>query len=540
MLVSRLSFRSRLALVLCVFNVVIALAASLLLGRQTVRIVQLEQARDMQVIAHLAGSRLDDRLADISARLAMLAALMAPPEADGSAAAIPPRCHCGLAWAALIGPDGRLRQTTNPVATAPVLITRQWFGAGQSGPSILPSTTDFAVFATPVGTPGPGASVLVAGLDAEGLSRTLSGFGADLSPERQVQLLLLRDGAVLAGPPALLRASLPDARLWRVPEAPAVAAAPAPLGRALTWLGDLIDGDAPGAVAGDFSGELASQPWPDGGSYVAGAATLAPASLGSATGWTVVARQSAIAAAAPAMRIQREIFVGAVVLALMFGLAGVLVADRLTAPLRRVVLRVADGIGGGGTELDRIERSLLTLRTRAEDAEDEARRDPLTGLLNRAGIQAALAARAAPRAGLVCFLDLDGFKRVNDELGHAVGDALLRVAAQRLNRCLRREEMVCRLGGDEFVFTVMNRGGSSDLSRRVPDRVLEVLARPYELEGSVVSVSASIGAAPWDGTEAGFAQALDDADSALRGAKQAGKAQVVWHGTPTGMVGVIG
>ena len=539
---SRLSFRTRLAVVLCVFNVLIALAASLLLGRQAVRIVQVEQSRDMQVIAHLAAARMDDRLVDVLARLSMLAALMAPAGEDGRAgatAAIPPHCRCGLAWAALIGPDGRLLQTTDPVATGPVLITRQWFSAGQSGPTILPSKADFAVFATPVGAAGPGASVLVAGLDAQGLSRTLSGFGADLSPERQVQLLLLRDGVVLAGPAALRNTTIPDGSLWSE-HAVTAAAASGPGERLLAWLGSLIDGDSSGAVVGDLGRDAASRNWPDGGSYVAGAATLAPRSLGGAAGWTVVARQSALAAASPAMRIEREIFVGALVLALLFGLAGVLVADRLAAPLRRVVLRVADGIGGGGTELDRIERSLQSLRTRAEDAEDEARRDPLTGLLNRAGIHAALVARATPRAGLVCFLDLDGFKRVNDERGHAIGDALLRVAAQRLNRCLRREELVCRLGGDEFVFTVMNRGGPSELSRRVPDRVLDVLSRPYDLDGMVVSVSVSIGAAPWDGTEAGFAQALDDADAALRGAKQAGKAQVVWHDDPArGVLGAI-
>ncbi len=514
-MLSRFSFRTRLAIVLCVFNVLIAVAASLLIGRQVVHILQVDSSADMEVVAKLAAVRLGDRLTDISARLSMLAALDAAPDGAGpaanAAAAIPPRCRCGLAWAALVGPDGQLRQTSDETAAGAGAMLAPWFHVGQMGPAILPDSADFVVFATPLGAPGLSAWVLLAGLDRSSLNQTLQGFGAELMPTQQVQLLLLREGQVIAGPPGI--GTSPVARATPG----LIEAAPSGLWR------------DPTRGATDSDPAIGAQEWPDGGRYVAGAALLSPAGLGRSQGWTVVARKPAEVAAQPAIHIQRDIIVGALALALLFGAAGVIVADRMAAPLRRVARAVAGASQGGGTELERIERSLKTLRLRVEDAEDEARRDPLTGLLNRAGLQTALTRRATPQPGLVCFLDLDGFKEVNDQLGHAAGDLLLRIAADRLVRCLRREELVSRLGGDEFVFTVLNRGGSSELARTVPSRVLDVLSRPYEMDGISTVVSVSIGTAFWDGTEPSFTSALEQADSALRVAKQSGKAQVVWY-----------
>jgi diguanylate cyclase (GGDEF)-like protein len=159
----------------------------------------------------------------------------------------------------------------------------------------------------------------------------------------------------------------------------------------------------------------------------------------------------------------------------------------------------------------------------------QAFHDPLTGLPNRALIldrveQMLVRARRQGRPAAVMFIDLDGFKDVNDTLGHATGDQLLRAVSTRLTTTLREMDTVGRLGGDEFV--VLTDGGSVDVGPElVAERLLAVLSEPFHLEGGVLhplSISASIGIAIGDRPSAG--ELLRDADIALYQAKAAGKA----------------
>ncbi|GAA3233310.1 cyclic Di-GMP phosphodiesterase RmdA [Pseudonocardia petroleophila] len=150
----------------------------------------------------------------------------------------------------------------------------------------------------------------------------------------------------------------------------------------------------------------------------------------------------------------------------------------------------------------------------------QAQHDPLTGLPNRAVFLDRLDA-ALGRAGDVgvCFVDLDGFKTVNDTLGHTVGDELLRTVAQRLQADLGPDgHLVARMGGDEFV--VLVEGG--DL-RPVATRILEALRRPVALAGREVSVTASVGAVGRaDGGDTA-ADLLAAADTTLLWAKNDGR-----------------
>ena len=156
-----------------------------------------------------------------------------------------------------------------------------------------------------------------------------------------------------------------------------------------------------------------------------------------------------------------------------------------------------------------------------------ARYDPLTGLINRTLFADRLenAVAGARRDGSVValmFLDVDGFKEVNDRHGHHVGDALLRQVAERLVGTVRESDTVARLGGDEF--TVILEGG-----RRVEDagqvatNVLKALAEPYRVGRVDISVTSSIGIAafPLDGETA--AELLKGADIAMYSAKAAGR-----------------
>ncbi|WP_221090927.1 diguanylate cyclase domain-containing protein [Deinococcus aquaedulcis] len=170
----------------------------------------------------------------------------------------------------------------------------------------------------------------------------------------------------------------------------------------------------------------------------------------------------------------------------------------------------------------------------------QASHDPLTGLLNRAQFRAraeALLAQPGQAECAVVFLDLDGFKPVNDTHGHAAGDDLLVQVAGRLRGGLRGADLVARLGGDEFAvfLTRLRHPGDAQL---VATKLLDTLSRPYTLPrtGATVHVSASVGVAvtPQAGPDLGTLQRC--ADEAMYAAKRQGRRQVCLYvpaeGTP--------
>lgn len=126
----------------------------------------------------------------------------------------------------------------------------------------------------------------------------------------------------------------------------------------------------------------------------------------------------------------------------------------------------------------------------------QASHDMLTQLANRAAFLSALkksVQQGKVQPAAVLFLDLDGFKAVNDKHGHGVGDELLCAVARRLERCVRQTDLVARFGGDEF--TVLLREPGAAVPRRVAQALIEALAEPYRLQGLEVKVSASVGVA---------------------------------------------
>ncbi len=155
-----------------------------------------------------------------------------------------------------------------------------------------------------------------------------------------------------------------------------------------------------------------------------------------------------------------------------------------------------------------------------------AHTDALTGLPNRRGLQAELA-NALPRAGSdrllgVYLLDLDGFKAVNDRLGHDAGDELLKLVAERLRAPLRHRDVVARLGGDEFVVMATDLPGD-DEARRLGHKLLDAIAAPFTVRGETCRIGLTVGyaLAPLDGHDAD--SLLKRADAAMYVGKQAGK-----------------
>ncbi|MFY9315147.1 MAG: EAL domain-containing protein [Burkholderiales bacterium] len=170
----------------------------------------------------------------------------------------------------------------------------------------------------------------------------------------------------------------------------------------------------------------------------------------------------------------------------------------------------------------------ITARKQAEERiQYLATRDAITGLPNRVLLadradQAILQAARTRGSLALLFLDLDRFKLVNDSLGHAAGDALLRAVAERLGGTLRRDDTLARLGGDEFVLLwngLKDYGEAAALAQRA----LAILARPFTIEGHTLGVTASIGVSVYPGDGRDFGELLKNADVAANHAKETGR-----------------
>jgi diguanylate cyclase (GGDEF)-like protein len=196
------------------------------------------------------------------------------------------------------------------------------------------------------------------------------------------------------------------------------------------------------------------------------------------------------------------------------------------APSRRPLRGLARKDADPGLELQnlrstnaRLRRELAALKEREAQMLELADRDGLTGLFNRRRMMELLDAAIAEAArqwqcvGLL-FIDLNGFKGINDEYGHAAGDKTLTTVATRIAARVRTADFVCRYGGDEFVVLLPNVPDESAVTR-VADTIRERVALPYSIHGNEEHLSAAIGVSmyPRDGRSA--AELLHRADLAM-------------------------
>lgn len=177
----------------------------------------------------------------------------------------------------------------------------------------------------------------------------------------------------------------------------------------------------------------------------------------------------------------------------------------------------------------RLNRMLISTMTAEREHEFQARHDTLTGLPNRSGLAKALDLHAGSdeqkRLALI-YLDLDGFKAINDTHGHMAGDRLLQLVAARMRATLRSGDVVARIGGDEFV--VLSERAAPEQSLAFGDRLIREISRPYELDDKhvvTIGVSVGIALAPDHGRE--MTSLLAAADGALYQAKSDGKSRCV-------------
>ncbi|MBD1890953.1 CHASE2 domain-containing protein [Coleofasciculus sp. FACHB-SPT9] len=182
-------------------------------------------------------------------------------------------------------------------------------------------------------------------------------------------------------------------------------------------------------------------------------------------------------------------------------------------------------------ELKRTAEELIRSNAELKLSEDQMRHlayhDPLTGLPNRKQfyermVQALEWGSSNNQLFALLFLDLDGFKQVNDTLGHDMGDLLLRMVAQRLTGCLRGSDTVSRLGGDEFTVILPAISRVQDAAR-VAEKTLSTLSQPFILNGQTIFVTVSIGISiyPFNGNTVDTL--IKNADSAMYRAKEQGR-----------------
>lgn len=176
--------------------------------------------------------------------------------------------------------------------------------------------------------------------------------------------------------------------------------------------------------------------------------------------------------------------------------------------------------------LKRLNDQNNELKKLYEQMAKHATHDSLTRLPNRKHFHDRLAETIASaerdkKTFAVLYLDLDGFKSINDALGHAVGDQLIEITARRLERCIRKGDMVARVGGDEFV--VLLRDITSYDVSEVAEKITQSLSEPFTIAVNTLCITTSIGVAtyPQDGTDADAL--IHNADSAMYETKRSGK-----------------
>jgi diguanylate cyclase (GGDEF)-like protein len=454
------------------------------------------------------------------------------------------------AWIGIAEPDGNVLAATGGLLENHDVTARPWFHSGQQDVTasdyhpavmlgkLLPRAPDpwrFVDVAGPIrNEDGSLRGVLAIHLSwawARTLARDL------LTPEQRdmgAEIIVVRsDGVVLLGPDDILEKPISTESLRLA-----------------------LQGKT-GAI---------TERWPDGQTYVTGYSLSGNPRERTTLHWAVLVRQTERAAMASAHQFERRTLWFSLLLAGVLAAIAALLARRIVAPLKSLSAAMEDiaqapeqatpeaipQIGGfhEAQVLSKALRGLIvserrhqtaltemnlhleeTVAARTAELEGLLMRDVLTGLPNRRALMQALPeamARAArlERPCAVLFLDMDGFKQVNDTRGHEEGDELLRQFGTRILNSIRETDMAARLAGDEFVVILEMLNDESDAAAKA-ESLLGQLSRPFILSSGSVQVGASIGVAlqiPSQGQDP--ARLLARADQAMYEAKRKGKSRV--------------
>lgn len=461
------------------------------------------------------------------------------------------------AWIGLAGTDGKVIASTKGLLEGANVSARPWFQTGQQGvrasdyhpakllDKLLPHAPDpwrFVDVATPVfSNDGELFAVLGMHLSWDWARRQARKLLTPALREYGAEILVVRDdGTVMLGPQELVETKIDTVSLRK-------------------------------AQQGD-TGSLREK-WPDGQVYLTGFSQTGQAGNDTTLRWSVLVRQVEDKAMQGAEELKRRMLMWSILLGLVLAGTAALLARRLTQPMNQLgeaIERVTEATAAGKElppipQINGFQEAAMLTRTMRELVRSEEQyrsallamnesleaavaertaelqalllRDVLTGLPNRRALLEALPeamgrAQRVTRPAALLFIDMDGFKAVNDTHGHEEGDELLRQFGARLAQAVRKTDMVARLAGDEFVVVLemlADPADAEDTARKLLERVRE----PFQLRTTEVNVGASIGVAVFAPDDTHDLDAwLARADHAMYAAKRSGKNAVALAAVP--------
>ncbi len=291
--------------------------------------------------------------------------------------------------------------------------------------------------------------------------------------------------------------------------------------------------------------------WPDGKTYLTGYAYGKGYMDYKGLGWTVLVRQPEATALASVTELNRFSVIAAICAAIVFAILGWFVAGQIAKPIRRLTKR-ADRLAAGedvtlpekagfeeirilSRSLNRMVRSLVQKEVELDQMQTIAHYDHLTGLPNRTALenyleQTIVSVDEQQQQLAFLYIDLDGFKKVNDTLGHQAGDHLLQKVAQRLSEIGSEGDITVRLGGDEFLVVLRTqRDQLIAQATAYGENIITNLNRPFVLEYEKVVIGCSIGAAVYPLDSGNPIELMRMADQALYQSKRAGKNRMTFY-----------
>lgn len=535
------SMRSHIALFIAILVSLLCALLGSLISQHSSQQIRQNVGGDLAEVSFAMVGRLDRDMASRASVLRLLGnqqALLAPSDSreirrllDSLQQEMP-----SMSWIGFTDPQGLVLASSNGVLEGVSIAQRPVYLQGRDGlfigdvhdavllANLLPNPTGEAMKFVDISLPIHGSDGNLVGV----LASHLSWAWADevrrsiLAPSQDHHLVeffvIGQDHSILLGPRAMIGQKLE-----------------------LPVLGELQPGQSRWRI----------QRWPDGKEYLTGLTLSQGYQDYPGLGWTVVARQSLEQAYAPAHELRTNIlFIGGG-LALIFAFLGWLISGYFTRPLQDIA-SAADRLSAGeATEIPELQgsrevrqlshsiRHLVESLTQQQTAlgvmESLAHHDALTGLPNRIALEKFLPL-AQQRSRLLqgclalLYLDLDGFKPINDSHGHAAGDQLLAEVAQRLRHCLREGDMVARLGGDEFVMVLLvPEQDAQRHAQLVAERTIAALGMPITLEAGEVNIGCSVGGAIWPQDHDNLGNVLQLADLALYQAKHGGRNCARFH-----------
>lgn len=291
--------------------------------------------------------------------------------------------------------------------------------------------------------------------------------------------------------------------------------------------------------------------WPDNKTYLTGYAFGKGYGNYKGLGWSVLVRQPVDLAYAPVKKLQNSIIIIGVGFALIFAVISWFWASFIVRPLNRIAvaankLRLGEKADipkfKGISDIEMLSyslRKLINSLTNAENKLDkleiEAHHDALTGLANRSALENFLKyhiieADRVENSFVFLYLDLDGFKGINDSLGHHAGDLVLKEVAIRLEKSINSSDMAVRLGGDEFIAVLRTSTESAhETAQLTAKNILSLVIQPMQIDGANVTVGCSIGAAVWPKDNSNPKKVIELADEALYLVKRNGKNNIAFH-----------